>query len=94
MLSAGTLAYAAPEVLMDETSNLKSDIYSFGMVLWEVRRNHAILLALKLSSRWFVHVAEHALWGFSIIAASLLDCDALTCCRLPLLWCLNLCFSV
>ena len=33
----GTLAYAAPEILLGEQCSLKSDIYSFGVVLWEAR---------------------------------------------------------
>ncbi|KAI3860274.1 hypothetical protein MKX03_030955, partial [Papaver bracteatum] len=33
---AGTPEWMAPEVLRDEPSNEKSDIYSFGVILWEL----------------------------------------------------------
>ncbi|KAI3886995.1 hypothetical protein MKX03_022788 [Papaver bracteatum] len=35
-LVAGTPEWMAPEVLCDEPSNEKSDIYSFGVILWEL----------------------------------------------------------
>ncbi|KAK9158797.1 hypothetical protein Scep_005371 [Stephania cephalantha] len=34
--AAGTPEWMAPEVLRDEPSNEKSDIYSFGVILWEL----------------------------------------------------------
>ncbi|XP_047319947.1 serine/threonine-protein kinase CTR1-like [Impatiens glandulifera] len=34
--AAGTPEWMAPEVLRDELSNEKSDIYSFGVILWEL----------------------------------------------------------
>ena len=34
--AAGTLCWAAPEVLLGRPVNEKTDIYSFGMVLWEL----------------------------------------------------------
>ncbi|RVX11812.1 Serine/threonine-protein kinase CTR1 [Vitis vinifera] len=34
--AAGTPEWMAPEVLRDEASNEKSDIYSFGIILWEL----------------------------------------------------------
>ncbi|CAK7343378.1 unnamed protein product [Dovyalis caffra] len=34
--AAGTPEWMAPEVLRDEPSNEKSDIYSFGIILWEL----------------------------------------------------------
>ena len=33
---AGTFAYAAPEMLMGEKWNEKADVYSFGVLLWEL----------------------------------------------------------
>jgi serine/threonine protein kinase len=33
---AGTLSYMAPEIVMGRKASLKSDIYSFGIVLWEL----------------------------------------------------------
>jgi serine/threonine protein kinase len=33
---AGTLSYLAPEIFMGQTASLKSDIYSFGILLWEL----------------------------------------------------------
>ncbi|XP_077241223.1 protein kinase superfamily protein [Tasmannia lanceolata] len=37
---AGTPEWMAPEVLRDEPSNEKSDIYSFGVILWELVTLH------------------------------------------------------
>jgi len=37
---AGTFAYASPEAIMGTKLTLKSDIYSFGIVLLEVRSWH------------------------------------------------------
>ena len=34
--SAGTPEYMAPEVLRNEPSNEKADVFSFGVVLWEL----------------------------------------------------------
>lgn len=34
--AAGTPEWMAPEVLRDEPSNEKSDIYSFGVIMWEI----------------------------------------------------------
>lgn len=34
--AAGTPEWMAPEVLRDEPSNEKSDLYSFGVILWEL----------------------------------------------------------
>ncbi|KAL3825805.1 hypothetical protein ACJIZ3_021834 [Penstemon smallii] len=34
--AAGTPEWMAPEVLRDEPSNEKSDLYSFGVILWEI----------------------------------------------------------
>lgn len=31
-----TLKWAAPEVLNDESSRFESDVYSYGIVLWEI----------------------------------------------------------
>ena len=33
---AGTLSYMAPEIVLGRKATLKSDIYSFGILLWEV----------------------------------------------------------
>ncbi|KAL9425256.1 hypothetical protein AB3S75_032237 [Citrus x aurantiifolia] len=38
--AAGTPEWMAPEVLRDEPSNEKSDIYSFGVILWELATLH------------------------------------------------------
>ena len=32
----GSLAYMAPEVAMNETYNLSADVYSFGIVMWQI----------------------------------------------------------
>jgi len=33
---AGTMVYMAPEVALEETYNLSADVYSFGIVLWQI----------------------------------------------------------
>ncbi len=40
---AGTFAYAAPELLLNEPCDSSADLYSFGVLLWEIvtRRNPA-----------------------------------------------------
>ena len=40
---AGTFAYAAPELLLNEACDSSVDLYSFGVLLWEIvtRRNPA-----------------------------------------------------
>jgi serine/threonine protein kinase len=32
----GTFVYSAPEMLIGNDSGVKADIYSFGVVLWEI----------------------------------------------------------
>mmetsp|Transcript_25473 Transcript_25473/g.36349 ORF Transcript_25473/g.36349 Transcript_25473/m.36349 type:complete len:411 (-) Transcript_25473:308-1540(-) len=36
MSIAGTRRYTAPEVIFEEPYNLKADVYSFGVILWEL----------------------------------------------------------
>lgn len=33
---AGTFAYAAPELLMGEPCDTRADLFSFGVIMWEV----------------------------------------------------------
>lgn len=35
-LSAETFAYAAPELVLHDVCTFSSDIYSFGVIMWEV----------------------------------------------------------
>lgn len=41
--SAGTPAYMAPELLEDRPFSKSVDLYAFGILLWEVRQNRAIM---------------------------------------------------
>jgi serine/threonine protein kinase len=34
--AVGTFVYSAPEMLIGNDSGVKADIYSFGVVLWEI----------------------------------------------------------
>lgn len=45
---AGSPIYMAPEMLLDHGYDEKADVYSFGIVLWEVHRQDLLLLTTKL----------------------------------------------
>lgn len=56
----GTIQYTAPEVLRNETPSEASDIYSLGMVLWEMGTRE---LPFKGKNRYelFIGIAEHGM---------------------------------
>ena len=57
--SYGTLRYMAPEVMRGESCGLYSDVYSFGILLWEIATAQTPFGSLNpKDSRWFVHLVS------------------------------------
>ena len=46
--ACGTPCWTAPEVLRSQNYNLKADVYSYGIVMWEVRTWNVLYLLLSL----------------------------------------------
>ncbi len=42
----GTLAYMPPELIMDDALSFATDVYSFGILLWEMFTAKVLLLLL------------------------------------------------
>lgn len=53
---AGTFAYAAPELLMGEPCDTRADLFSFGVIMWEVL-THEIPVRGNLRG---IHIPEEA----------------------------------
>lgn len=50
MSGAGSPRYMAPECLLGETYNMKADVYSFAVILWEMlsaSRPYAFVMSLE-----------------------------------------------
>ena len=56
--TAGTFAYAAPELLMGEPSDTRAELFSFGVIMWEA------------SSPFLLH-QRYCFSGYSLVAARL-----------------------
>ena len=60
MSGAGSPRYMAPEILNGEpTYNLKADVYTFGMVLWEVLALQKPLIFLTSRSELMKYVSKY-----------------------------------
>lgn len=46
--NTGSLRYMAPEVALEKPYNHLVDVYSYGIMLWQVRKSHTFLLQYLL----------------------------------------------
>ena len=69
-LAAGTFAYAAPELLMGEPCDTRADLFSFGVIMWEVL-THEIPVRGNLRG---LHIPEEAPQEVRFILSSVLSC--------------------
>merc|ERR1711879_621453 len=55
----GTVKWMAPEILSNAPYTTKSDIYSFGLIIWEVIMQKAFFEEFKFNSQIEIQVVNH-----------------------------------